>query len=204
VGQRTVTSAGRLTGGLLLLGAAASCALAAAALSSAGSAHATCVSINGIGNGGGCTSSPTSFAVGLGPGTTADAQGFFNGAFSVGADAETTSTGVGNFAAAVGNRGLNGSVMAVVPTDAVAKGTFNRAIAFGNGSGSAAIGTNGTAFLLGNGSDAIAAGSVPPPFTSGDSNTAFTLGNFSSASAIGNHHLALAFGNHNTKLNTVG
>jgi hypothetical protein len=139
----------------LLLGASISCAFAAAALRSAGSAHATCLSVNGIGNGGGCTSTPTSFAVALGPDSTASAQGLFNSAISVGVDAKTTSTGVGNFAAAVGNPGVNGSVMTVVPTDAVAKGTFNRAIAVGNGSGSAAIGTNNRAFLLGNGNDAI-------------------------------------------------
>ena len=84
------------------------------------------------------------------------------------------------------------------------KGTFNRAIAVGNGSGSAAIGTNNSAFLLGNGDDAIAAGTVPPPFTPGKNNTAFTLGNFSSASAIGNHKLAGVFGNRKTKVNTVG
>lgn len=148
--------------------------------------------------------SPTSFAVALGPGSTASAQGLFNGAISVGADAKTTSTGVGNFAAAFGNPGLNGSVMAVVPTDAIAKGSFNRAIAIGNGSGSAAFGTNNTAFLLGNGNDAIAGGSVPPPFTPGKNNTAFTVGNFSSGSAIGNHKLAGALGNYKTKLNTVG
>jgi len=40
----------------LLLGAWVSCAFAAAALSSAGTAHATCLSSNGLGNGGGCTS----------------------------------------------------------------------------------------------------------------------------------------------------
>ena len=140
----------------------------------------------------------------LAPGSTASAQGLFNSAISVGVDAKTTSTGVGNFAAAVGNPGVNGSVMTVVPTDAVAKGTFNRAIAVGNGSGSAAIGTNNRAFLLSNGNDAIAGGSVPPPFTPGKNNTAFTLGNFSSASAIGNHKLAGVFGNHKTKVNSVG
>jgi hypothetical protein len=67
--------------GALLLGAAASGALAIASLSGAGAANATCASISGVGNGNGCTSTATNFAVGLGPNTTATAaNGVFNGA----------------------------------------------------------------------------------------------------------------------------
>jgi hypothetical protein len=112
----------RLAGGLLL-GAVAS-GLAAAALGGAGAANATCASISGVGAGAGCTSTPTSFAIGLGPGTEVNAQGLFNGAIAVGTETEASATGVGNLAVAVGNPGVNGQVMAVVPTDAIATGTF--------------------------------------------------------------------------------
>jgi hypothetical protein len=104
----------------------------------AGAANATCASISGVSAGAGCTSTPTSFAIGLGPGTEVNAQGLFNGAIAVGTETEASATGVGNLAVAVGNPGVNGQVMAVVPTDAIATGTFNRAFAFGNGSGAAA------------------------------------------------------------------
>ena len=149
MGRHEAVSNGSQTrfGAEFLVGAVASGALVAAALGVAGTAHATCVSVNGNGIGAGCTSTPTSFALALGNGATAEAQGRLNGAISVGTDAETTSTGVGNLAVAVGNPGLNGSVMQVVPTDAIAKGSFNRAFAFGNGSGSAAVGTTTRRFL---------------------------------------------------------
>ncbi|MBV9514625.1 MAG: hypothetical protein JO280_11375 [Mycobacteriaceae bacterium] len=61
--MRTI-SKDRLAGGVVL-GAVAS-GLAAAALSGAGTADATCAWFSGVGNGGGCTSTPTSFAIGLG------------------------------------------------------------------------------------------------------------------------------------------
>ena len=54
--------------GRRFLGGAAASALVAAALGMAGTAHATCLSVGGIGNGSGCTSTPTSFAVGIGKG----------------------------------------------------------------------------------------------------------------------------------------
>jgi len=76
--QFTAISKNKFAGGALL-GAVAS-SLAAGA----GTAHATCASISGIGNGGGCTSTPTSFAIGIGPNTTASAQGLFTGAIAIG------------------------------------------------------------------------------------------------------------------------
>lgn len=69
-------------GGALL--AAAAAGAAAAALGSAGTANSTCASINGIGNGNGCSSTPTSFAIGIGDNTRAQATGQFTGAIAVG------------------------------------------------------------------------------------------------------------------------
>src|ERR1700693_1244230 len=59
----------------LLHGVLASGAMAMAALSSAGVAGATCASINGAGAAADCTSTPTSFAVGLDSNSSASAQG---------------------------------------------------------------------------------------------------------------------------------
>src|SRR5262245_38180311 len=71
--------------GRLLLGIAASGALAIAPLSGAGAATATCSSISGVRNRGGCTSTPTNFAVGLGNNAAATAvQGMFKAAAAIG------------------------------------------------------------------------------------------------------------------------
>lgn len=77
-------------------------------------------SVGGFNNGNGCTSTPTSVAVGLGPNTTASAQGLFNGAFANGANASANATSNGNLA------GVNGS-----NAFAFAAGTGNAALANG-------------------------------------------------------------------------
>ena len=94
----------------LLLGALASGAMAMAALSSAGVGDATCASISGFGANAGCTSTPTSFAVGLDNNSSASAQGLFEGAITTGNTSTATAGatprfGPGNFdtARAVGN-----------------------------------------------------------------------------------------------------
>jgi hypothetical protein len=94
----------------LLVGALASGATAMAALSSAGVAYATCASINGVGAGAGCTSTPASFAVGLDNNSSASAQGLFDGAIAIGNTGTATAgalpgVGPGNFgtASTVGN-----------------------------------------------------------------------------------------------------
>jgi hypothetical protein len=92
----------------LLHGVLASAAMAMAALSSAGVAGATCAYINGAGAD--CTSTPTSFAVGLDSNSSASAQGLFDGAIAIGNTSTATAGdvsgfGPGNFgtASAVGN-----------------------------------------------------------------------------------------------------
>jgi hypothetical protein len=85
-------------------------------------------SISGINNGGGCVSTPTSFAVGIGDGTTATALGFFSGAVADGtsnaAGDTTTATTIGNgsFALASGRN-----------TNALTIGNFSLAVAQGTG-----------------------------------------------------------------------
>ena len=78
MGKHKATSK-RLAGGVVSLGAVAS-GLAAAAMSGAGTASATCASISGIGNSADCYSTPTSFAVGIGPNTFASANADFHSA----------------------------------------------------------------------------------------------------------------------------
>jgi hypothetical protein len=92
----------------LLHSALASAAMAMAALSSAGVAGATCAYINGAGAD--CTSTPTSFAVGLDSNSSASAQGLFDGAIAIGNTSTATAgasagLGPGSFdtASAVGN-----------------------------------------------------------------------------------------------------
>ncbi len=82
----------RASGGMLL-GALVSSALTLGTLGEAPAANASCISAFGIGNGGGCTSNLTSFAIAIGTNATANAgNGFFSGAISLGASAATATT----------------------------------------------------------------------------------------------------------------
>ncbi len=85
--------------------------LAVASLGGIGTASATCLSVSGIINlGSGCTSTLGSFAIGIGPGTTASAEGFFNGAIATGSD--TTAGVVGSLSAAyVGGTGSSATTI---------------------------------------------------------------------------------------------
>ena len=69
-------------------------------------ADATCLGIFGIsinlGGGGHCSSSLFGFALGLGPGTTATADGLFTAAIATGTDTEASSAGLGTLAYAGG------------------------------------------------------------------------------------------------------
>jgi hypothetical protein len=126
MGRHRAISNNKLPGSVLV-GAAAS-GLAVTALSSAGTANATCASISGIGNGGGCTSTPTSFAVGLGPSTTASASGLFSGAIANGITNGPTDT---TSAQTFGN--LSFAYAGGQNTHTVTVGNLNLAVAQGNG-----------------------------------------------------------------------
>jgi hypothetical protein len=97
--HRARTKSQETLAGGVLLGAVAS-GLAAAALSGAGTSSANCASISGISTGssggGSCSSGPGSFAIGIGPNTTANANGVFNGAVAYGLDNGATDSTVAN------------------------------------------------------------------------------------------------------------
>jgi hypothetical protein len=177
--------------GALLLGAAASGALAIASLSGAGAANATCASISGVGNGNGCTSTATNFAVGLGPNTTATAaNGVFNGALAVGNGA-TASAGINptdafNLSAAIGP-GSKASTGGGVSQLALAVGTGSTA--------DPTWGNNNYAFVIGNQSQAIAGGTPASPVSN---TSAFVLGNNSSVNTSATHPVLVAIGNNKT------
>lgn len=185
--QRRPLTQRKLAGGVLL--GAVTSALTAAALSGAGQANATCVSISGTTNGGGCSSTAGSVAIGLGRGATAKADG------------------LGNLAVAVGNPGFNNVYSplaggADMPTQAYAQGTFNSSFAIGDGTNAGSKGLANTAIALGNGNNAYSFGgyknSAPPPLPS-DFNTSIVVGKNSDAYAVGPAmKLAGAFGNGKT------
>ena len=70
--------------------------VAAASLTGAGPVQATCIGISGINIGNGCNSTLGTFALGLGPGTLADASGgFLNGAIAIGTNVAAFAEGSG-------------------------------------------------------------------------------------------------------------
>jgi hypothetical protein len=92
----------RLTGGVLALATSM-----AAAITGAGTAAATCMSIGGLNNGGGCTSTAGSIAIAIGANATADAKGALNLSIAFGAKAVASTTGTLNTALAVGDDTLS-------------------------------------------------------------------------------------------------
>jgi hypothetical protein len=87
-------------GGALLTAIASS--LAAVALIGTGSANATCLSISGLNNGGGCTSTAGSIALAIGTNATASAKGFLNTSLAIGTGSKAISVGNLNTAIAMG------------------------------------------------------------------------------------------------------
>ena len=139
------------------------------ALSGAGSANASCASLNGHNIGGhGCTSTVGSASIGLGR------------------DAQADSAGPGSVAVAVGNPGYNRFYNTSHPTLAYAHGTGNTSVALGDGTLAGTLGTGNRAFVLGQGSNAFSyggnVGNVPQP---GRFNTSVTVGDRSEAGAVG-------------------
>src|SRR5262249_33776716 len=192
--HRAPTKSQETFAGGVLLGAVAS-GLAAAALSGAGTATANCASISGISTGssggGSCTSGPLSFAVGIGPNTTANATGVFDGAVAYGLDNGATDSTVAN---------SNG-------------GAFNSALASGK---NALANTNGAfgnlAIAQGTGVTAAAAGAPSPnPVTANAGLTGGDVGNLAiniGGTAVGtkavNPNITQAGGTLNSAINLGG
>jgi len=162
--------------GVLLLGAAASSALAVGALGSAGVANATCISVSGLNSGGDCISTiGPNIAVGIGQGATATAvNGVFGAAFAVGNGAGATETGgVFGTAISVGN-GADTNITGVATT-AVALGPGAQAYIIGKGS---PLGQGPTATQPAAGDFALAAGSQALAFAGlGAGDVAIAVGN---------------------------
>jgi hypothetical protein len=195
--EHTAISRGRLAGGLL--GAAASGAVAVAAVSGAGAANATCASISGVSSGTGCTSTATSFAIGIGNNTTADASGMFSSALAIG-DNATAQTQGGNFNVAIAD-GQNS--IALINDRPATGGDGNVAIAVGSG---ALPGTGAAAVARGTGNVAVAVGNSGPNAgfavpnlvafgpVANQRTFAEAAGSFNKAYAIGDGSRALANG----------
>jgi hypothetical protein len=162
-------------------------------LGSAGVANASCASISGIsaGTSGGstCTSTATSFAVGLGNGTDAAASGLFDGSVAIGTGAEASTQGNFNLALAAGTgaEAQAGSTSADTLNVAAAIGTNAEALSEGTGNLAAAIGNTANNGLM------VGQQTVVNPLPNhgataealGSFNRAFTLGDGSTSTAVG-------------------
>lgn len=92
----------------LAFAAATAGAMAAAAMGSVPTAHATCASFFGLGSGGQCTSNLTSIAIAFGTNAEAHAEGLFGAALTLGdaASAATVAGAVANLAVTIGANNL--------------------------------------------------------------------------------------------------
>ena len=112
---------------------------AAASLGGVGPASATCIGLSGIdiglGGGGVCTTSLGSFALGIGPDTTAISTGFINGAIATGNGTSANAEGSLNFVVAGGSQ-----------TTAQAIGSLNSAFAGLGFEGLLGVGTSVEAY----------------------------------------------------------
>ena len=125
------TSPARRTAIAAVAAGVCAAALVGTGLGTAPSANATCASIFGIGNGGGCTSSIFGAAIAIGDGATANADGLFGAAIALGTNAVAQTGDAFTFATALGNS-----------ANAVADGLFGIATQ---------VGSNGTASTQGSG-----------------------------------------------------
>jgi len=153
----------RATGGKLL-GALVSGALATGALSAAPNAYASCFSMFGIGNGNGCTSALTTYAIGIGDGAKANAPTLFGGSLAIGKNSNASTVTIGtsafNFATAIGDNAnalgyisLFGLALQLGPGTAGTFGVGDIAIGVAEGLGNQAAvsGVFGIALQLGRG-----------------------------------------------------
>jgi hypothetical protein len=185
----------RVSGGMLF-GALAAGTLATLSLNSAGTANASCASVNGFNIGSGChTTDFGDFALGIGNVSSVSASGGFNTAIAFGNGASATSTGRLNFTFAAG-------------TDASARatGTLNRSVAIGNRGNNVYYGANdytyartlgslNSAYAIGNGNTAVVSSGNQNPLKGPGFTTSIAVGNGNAASAgDGSVRLSIAAG----------
>lgn len=181
-------------------------AVTTAALGSAPSAGASCVSFFGIGNGNGCTSNITSYAIAIGEGAQANSvAGLFSGAVAIGTNANASNNvGLFNFASALGDNATAQNNIAAFglslqfgPGSAQTIGVLNLAV--GGSAGSAGRHTAGASGL---GSVALSLFGAPDPLSN---SVALASGLFSSALNIGGDRtVSTEFGVVSTAINFQG
>ncbi|MCX6482032.1 MAG: hypothetical protein NT146_01900 [Mycobacterium sp.] len=177
--------------GRALLGALVSGALATGALGGAAPAEASCFSMFGIGNGNGCTSTLTTYAIALGDGAVANAPTLFGGSLAIGKNANASTVTIGpsafSFATAIGDNatagGFNslfGIALQLGPGTTATFGIGNIAVGVAEGLGNQAAvsGVFGIALQLGRGtSNAVGSLSIAAgisPFSAGSPVTSTT------------------------------
>ena len=200
-----------------LLGAFVSGALATGALGAAAPAQADCFSIFGLGNGNGCTSNLSTYAIAIGDGAVASATGLFGGSLAIGDNARAEMAPLGlssfNFATAIGNNAyaqgyvsLFGIALQLGPGTAATLGVADIAVGVYEGAGqqAAVSGIGGIALQLGPGSSNnigvfnIAMGVGGGTATGGLSNLALNLLGKSLTTAAGTLNAAVnVLGNDN-------
>ena len=183
----------------VLLGALVSGALATGAIGGAAPAQASCFSIFGLGNGNGCTSNVTTYAIAIGDGAVASATGLFGGSLAIGDNAQASmspfnlsafnfATAIGNDAIAQGFTTLFGVATQIGPGTAITLGFGNIAVGLGEGTGqsAAASGLGGIAWQLGPGSAAtLGIGNIAVGLGEGTGKSAAASGFVSSAWQLG-------------------
>ncbi|MBB3603172.1 hypothetical protein FHT40_002833 [Mycolicibacterium sp. BK556] len=189
----------------ILFGALAAGVLATLSLNSAGTANASCASLNGFNIGSGChTTDFGDFALGIGNVSNVSASGGFNTAIAVGNGANAFSSGRLNVAVAAG-------------TDASARatGTLNQSVAIGNRGNNVYYGANdytyartsgsmNAAYAIGNGNTALVTSGNLNPLNGPGLSTAIAVGSGNAASARnGSLKVGIAGGYRQKALNGV-
>ena len=194
----------------VLLGALVSGALASGAIGGAAPAQASCFSIFGLGNGNGCTSNLSTYAIAIGDGAVASATGLFGGSLAIGDNAQAAMAPLGlsafNFATAIGNNAiaqgfvsLFGIALQLGPGTAATLGVADIAVGIYQGAGqqAAVSGIGSIAIQLGPGSSTnvggfnVAMGVGGDAATGGVANLALKLLGKSLTSAAGTRNAAV-------------
>ncbi len=194
----------------VLLGALVSGALATGAIGGAAPAQASCFSMFGLGNGNGCTSNLSTYAIAIGNGAVASATGLFGGSLAIGDNAQASMAPLGlssfNFATAIGNNAiaqgfvsLFGIALQFGPGTAATLGVADIAVGINQGTGqqAAVSGIGSIAIQLGSGSSNnfggfnVAVGVGGDAATGGVANLALNLLGNSLTSASGTLNAAV-------------
>ena len=186
-------------GGGAVLAALVAGGLTVGAVTGAAPAQADCISVFGLGNGNGCTSNATTYAIAIGTGAQAIATGLFGGSLAIGDNALATmsplnfsafnfATAIGNDAVAQGFTTLFGVATQIGAGTAITLGVGNIAVGLGQGVGasSAASGFGCSAWQLGPGSAAtLGFGNIAVGLGQGTDQSTAASGFFTSAWQLG-------------------